>query len=292
MESFIEYEALAGLRKGSMESFTEYLSAAATKKLGEDVAVIATHRDHAFGVAGDRVVKITWKRTEEGTKISVKGSKVPVITEETVDTFAAKRLAETVDSIMDGDLEGSRTRLRGLAHYVQSGGRYWASDGAKSIAGVTEEVSPWLAQYESNRKAIRKAVHGVLGETEAKVPRTPYARIPSDRISEFDVEIRESLAAIGKLIDEMPDLSSLAFTEEESEGVELASARDALVSESAILKEAVGQILRFLRPTDLLLAAKCHDILAERLKPMLVVGKFLARLSEQQSSGDNHASSP
>jgi len=297
MQTFIESGVLADLRKGSMETFAENLAEAATEKLGEDVSVFATHRDHAFGTAGDRVVKLTWTRTVDGTEIHVEDAEVPVITGETVDKFVAKKLRETVDSLMGGDLEISRTQLRAVVGHILPDGHYWASDGIKIAEDVLAEKPQWLAVYEDEdgRKAIRKAVHGMLGETEGMVPRTPYSRIPEKRLVEFSTEIRESLTRISELLSGLPDqLKDLEFSEDEAEDIELAAARDSIAEESSTLERAVVVALRFLGEEDLPQAAKFHDILAERLKPMLVVGRFLARLgSDTQNSGENQdASSP
>lgn len=283
METFIESEVLADLGRGSMESFSEHLANAATEKLGEEVSVFATHKDHAFGIAGDRVVKVTWERTEEGTKVVVENAEVPVINQENMDTFVAKKLDTTVTALLEGDLETSRTRLRAIVRHVLPEGKYWVADGIKLAESALAEKPQWLAVYEDGdgRKAIRKAVHGVLGETEGQVPRTPYSRIPSKRLAEFDTEIRESLTKIGELISGLPgQLKDLKFTEDEAEDIELIAARDSIVAESSILGGAVVVVLKFLREDDLPQAANFHDILAERLRPMLVVGKFLARSSE------------
>ena len=293
MQTFIEAEVLSGLKKGSLESFSESVADVASKELGEEVSVFATHKEHAFGVAGDRVVKVTWKQTEDGTKFSVKDAKVSVITEKNVDTFAAKKLSEAVSSVMGDDAEDSRNRLRVLASHLLPGGRYWVSDGEKLAESVLGEAPPWLIQYRENTKAVRKTVHGVLGETEKQVPKTPYSKIPLERLEEFEPELRESLTKMSVLLGLLPDqMKGLKFDEsDESEGFDLFPARDAIVSESTILEEAVGIVLKFLRSEDLPAAAKVHDILAERLKPMLVVGRFLSRMSDSQQSGEDRDAS-
>lgn len=296
MQTFIESDVLAELRKGSMETFTDGLSEAASKKLGEDVSVFATHRDHAFGTAGDRVVRVTWKRTDKGTEVAVEDAEVTVITSESIDSFVAGKLSDTVDSLLDGDLDGSRTQLRAIVRHVLPEGKYWSSDGIQIAESVLAEKPQWLVVYEDDegRKAIRKAVHGVLGETEGQVPRTPYSRIPRKRLAEFTTEIQESLTKLSELLSGLPgQLKDLKFTEDEAEDVELVAARDSIVAESSTLERAVTVALRFLREEDLPQVADFHDILAERVKPMLVVGRFLARLSsDSQNSGENQDASP
>lgn len=292
MQTFIESEVLTELNHGSMESFSESLSDAASKELGEEVSLFATHRDHAFGIAGDRVVRVTWDATGDETEVSVEDAEVPVINKESLDIFVAKKLDNTVTSLLRGDLESARTQLRALAGHVESEGEYWTSDGIMLAEETLSTKPQWLEVYEDGitRSAIRKAVHGVLGETEGQVPRTPYSRIPSKRLVEFNTEIRESLARIGELFASLPDsLKDLAFTEDKAEDIELEAARDSIVAESSILESSVAVALKFLRESDLSQVAKFHDILAERLKPMLVVSRFLARLSESES-GDQNAS--
>lgn len=283
MEAFIEQSVLETLSKGSLEAYSDGIAAAASEKLGEDVSLFATHKTHAYGIAGERVVKVTWERTSEGTSVQVEDADVSVITEKNVDTFVAKTLRQTVEDLVDGRGGEARNRLHLLALHIEDDGQYWVSDGIAMVKGLGD--SPvWLEQYIESKDSIREAVDDA-DAIERRMPRTPYSRIPSESLSDFRAELYDSLKQIKNVLGGLKEsVGVLDFpTDPKTEGykhggVALALAKEALVVESLVITKSIDTVLRLAQDEDIYEIAEYHDNLAERGKAMVVLSAFLASL--------------
>lgn len=289
MESFIEQSELERLSKGSLEAFSDGIAAAATEKLGEEVTLFATHQDHAYGVAGDRVVKVTLERTDDGTKITVEDTDVPVITEESLDNFVGKTLSQAVQDLM-GEEEGeARNRLHLLALHVEGDGKYWASDGIAMVSRLVEDQSGWHDAFKQHAEQIRGSLGEDLAKIEKSMPSTPYSKIPSASLPDFHTELFDSLQQIKERVSGIPgSVGDLQFEEgAEFEGVDLASVRDALVIEVRTVVESIEIVARLAKDKDRPAVAEYHDILAERGRAMVVLESFLS----SQSTGESQDAS-
>jgi hypothetical protein len=131
----------------------------------------------------------------------------------------------------------------------------------------------------------RKGVHGSIGGLEARVPRTRYAKIGSERISDFEVELRESFDIVVRLVAGMVDeCQQLVFDDDDETGIDLDSLRDSLVTESSMIADLGTRTARLARMEHLVELAQLHDDLSDRAGAALVVNEFLSRKADKKTT--------
>ena len=286
----IERDVLESVIAGSFEDLSDTVARLASTEIGENVEIVATHRGHAIGTSGGRVVRVEWDiRNGEVEVTRVGDSDVPVVTEENTDKHVSDRLQSVVRSLCSEDFEPSavRNQLHLIASLVKKDGEYWAEDLIEEASAVLSGEPGWLSEYEENIKAVRSALHGVLGSTEGSIPKTRYHRVKRASLENFRSEVYDSTEIIREALDQMVGtLAPLVFDKDESCGVSLNSARDAIIEEASSLLVSTKRILELARPEALVSLAKYHDDLAERSRSMLVMSRFLSRASEPSKSGE------
>ena len=295
---FIEQEKLNSMWAGSLEQLSGVISSAASEKMEDDVSIFATHQSSkvvnlgvasgfAFGVCGGSVVRVEWKVEDGEMKVECSEVDGCVISESNVDEHVSSTVRDAVRAMCSDDFddEAWRTRLHGLAKLAVEDGDYWASDSLNEASEMLSEEPEWLGQYEANRESIRKSLHGTLGVTESRVPKTRYGSIRAARIEDFRPEIYDSAKiVIERLSEAASAVEGLVFDKDQAHGVFLDSARDSIVKQAQSLARLGERVLRLSREEDLQSVAGLHDLLAERAKAMLIVGKLLSRSSEPSNT--------
>lgn len=283
----IERGVLESVVQGSFEDLSDNVARLAAERLGEGVEIIATHKGYAIAASSGSVVRVEWDiKDGEVVVTDISKSDVPVITEDNEDRIVSEKIQEVVAKMCGEDysLDDTRNQLHFISSLVKDGGEYWVEDLiSEATTGFSEEPR-WLSEYKENTKSIRSSLHGVLGSTESSIPKTRYGRVKHAALENFRSEIYDSTRIIYEALDQMNgSLEGLHFDKEESCGVSLKHARDAIFEESSALVETTKRALRLARPSDLGILARYHDDLAERSREMLVMSRFLSRSSEPRT---------
>jgi len=275
---FIDQDDLAGLVRGSAESFMASVLQKAESATGEEISVFATHQTEAYGVAGDRVVKLTWCKAGAGElSVKVEDAEVGVYRGEETDQFWAKELAEVRNALCgDGELTNiTRNRLRVLAMRLDKSRSYWASDAFESVRSLPENRSSWSLAHRELGEAIAKA--GIDRVVLAKkVPSTPYARIPSARLHLFAEELRQSVSELQTLLATVrSSVAEMVFDGRKARSFDAAEIASSMVEELDLWTSQSAVAIRMAKSRDLFGLAEFHDIFAGQLRAMLVMEQYL-----------------
>ncbi len=270
MESFLEVGQVEAMKKGSAESFAENLAVQVSEHIGEDVTIFATHQGHAFGVTDDRVVKITW-----GADLKVENvDDVPLVTPGNRDLYVSRTLRSVTMALLgEGDVTGMRNQLHGIALSADGDECYWSADGVKMAENILKAESGACERaYEEAGDRVEQVLGEELGRIQARVPKTPYARIPRDRLEEFRPELRDSLHQIEKLADSLAaDDGAPSLSEEHKSSLRELS-RSIVVMRRHFKRAGTSE--------ELFQIAECHDKIAACVRAMITMGEFQTKLDE------------
>lgn len=274
----IEREVIDGLRSGSFQEFVDLVEARIQKELGEDAVVFATHRDHAFAIANDRVVKVSWNMDNDSEDVVVEDANVDVVTGATMDRFVRRKLRSIAEmAIEEGSDDELRNRLRDLAPYVNKKSIYWFDDIEKLVTGL-EESSSWRAFFRENETRIKKAVRGHLGKIDELIPRNHFGWASSEKLKTLRESLFESIEVLSKLFSGLSeDLSGLSFSEEKSRGIDLdaSAVQKELLGECDTFQRALSAAIKIAESEDLVKLARIHDSVLNQIRQVLITAKFL-----------------
>ncbi len=270
MEAFFEVDRLEALKKGSAESFALQLSKEVSEQHGETVTIFATHQGHAFGATDNGVVKVTY-----GAELKVEDvDDVPLVTPGNRDIYVSRSLREVTQSLLgEGDVKDVRNQLHGVALTVEGDECYWSADGVKMAEAALEAESGACERaYEEAGDRVAQVLGERLGAVQGRVPKTPYARIPRDRLEDFRPELRDSLHQIEGLADSLAADDGVPVLSEEHK----ASLRD--LSRSIVVIRRHFE--RAATNEEIVQIAECHDKIAACVRAMITMSEFEANLDE------------
>jgi hypothetical protein len=283
MIPFINGEKFSEIRVGSIENGISNAKAVVESHFGCEVDVLATHGDHLFVVieGEDCIRRIGLKFDGSGVDVISNRITEGFVSESNRDRYISDMLREAVDQIMSGE---ECNRLHALASLVRPDGRYIFTEEFNAAMQTAAEPSYWAALYETNRKEIRKAVHGTLGEDEALVPKTRYSTIQERKIKDYESEIHESLEILFELVQNVSvDLDSMSAARINAKGWNAQKVIDTMKNECHTIVNHGRKALELSRNENLPEVAMLHDRLAESVKTMLIMRRF-AKISTIEES--------
>lgn len=273
---FVQGSALDKVCEGSMENRLNEIHAAIGDFLGESpVNIVATHEKHALVFNEDGcLLKVTFGNDKEG-RVVVASAKptdvVPVIEDDGVPGHVAKELSGMVRTMMEGN-EVSRNQFREVASLLKRDEDYWLSDVLEKI----EESSngEWRKMYESNEERIRTSLYGSIREIEAVVPKTRYASFGVEKLENFSEELNDSISELNKVVKVIVDeCSKMVFHEEDDFSKVVCKS---LLVDAQGLSNLLGKAAKLMNPGDMVRMAEAHDNVADRVKVMRVVSRYMS----------------
>jgi hypothetical protein len=263
---YFEASELDRLSVGSVESFMLDVLDKAETQHGKPLSVFATHKDHAFAVSEDRVLRIDWSKTAGGSlDVKLTDSGVEPQTNANSESRALTRILRgAVQEMLDPRREPSRKRLRALCGNLTEDGACWLSD-CMNWAQSKGASTPWLDTIELDEAAISSVEN--RDDLTRGIPRTPYSRIPADRLVEFESELRESLE---KMIELVAPLERLAMIDDNQ-----APIRTRLAEEASGWGLQTERALELAESDDTGNLAQYHDLFATQLRRMLVMRAYI-----------------
>ena len=202
---FVQGSAVEKARLGSLERRVENISDLIQAEYPDvPLNIVATFDKHvlAFNDEG-RLRKIGYEIGEDNVlviKSDRQSREIPVISDAEVPAHVARELRSITRKMMEGK-KVSRTQVREVSAMLDPDEDYWMSD---VLSKMEESMgdSEWFRMYDANMEGIRTSLYGRVREIEGKAPRVYYSKISSDRLSEFDEEIRESMSLLHSLYQE------------------------------------------------------------------------------------------
>jgi hypothetical protein len=283
MIPFINGEKFTQIREGSVENGISNAKGVVESHFGKSVDILATHSDHLFVVVEgeDCIRRIGLKF--DGTGVGVISNRITegLVSESNRDRYVSNLLREAVDQILAGE---ECNRLHALATLVRPNGRYIFTEEFDAVMETAKEPQYWAALYETNRKDIRKSVHGTLGEDDALVPKTRYSTLPDRKLGDYYSEIHESLEILFGLVqDVLEDLESMSPERINAKGWNAKKMLDTMKNECHTIGNHGRKAIELARKDNLPEIATLHDRLAESVKTMLIMRRF-AKISTIEES--------
>jgi hypothetical protein len=275
MIPFIDGDKFSKMRLGSIERGIEAAKQIAEAHFGKPVEVLATHADHFFVIIeGDSsITRANVKIVDGEAKIVSSASNEGFVTEQNIEKYVSGVISESVDAILDGK---PCNRLHVLPMLMKRGGRYLFSEEYESAMAVAGGDSYWQSLYELNKKSIRRSVYGHVREEEASVPKTRYGMIGSGKISEFEPELRESLAILFGIIQSVQeDLAKVSPDRVKADGWNVNKLLESIASECTLLADHSRKALELSNKNNLSQLASLHDRLADTVKSMTIMKRFV-----------------
>ena len=282
---YIQGSAIDKKFKGSLEHQSLVVQKAIDEHFGDSpVRILATHQKHAYAIDGDgQMLKVTYKVEDDGAVVvKAKPTKdIPVIEDDNIPRFIAGQLRTMVEAASSGK-EISRTGVREVAQLLDKDETYWVSDVLEKINEAADE-SEWFAMYEANQEKIRTSTYGNIREIESLFPSTRFAKIARSKLPKFEGELREALAIIADLANEMVDeCNKMVFDNSQNEF--FGAICESLNVEAHAVSGLLGKAEKLMRTEDVGRMADAHDRLAERAKTMAVVTAYLKTKSHNEEN--------
>jgi len=282
---YIQGSAIDKKFKGSLEHQSLVVQKAIDEHFGDSpVRILATHQKHAYAIDGDgQMLKVTYKVEDDGAVVvKAKPTKdIPVIEDDNIPRFIAGQLRTMVEAASSGK-EISRTGVREVAQLLDKDETYWVSDVLEKINEAADE-SEWFAMYEANQEKIRTSMYGNIREIESLFPSTRFAKIARSKLPKFEGELREALAIIADLANEMVDeCNKMVFDNSQNEF--FGAICESLNVEAHAVSGLLGKAEKLMRTEDVGRMADAHDRLAERAKTMAVVTAYLKTKSHNEEN--------
>ena len=275
MIPFIDGDKFSKMRLGSIERGIEAAKQIAEAHFGKPVEVLATHTDHFFVIIeGDAsITRANVKIVDGEAKIVSSAPADGLVTEQNIEKYVSSLISEAVDEILDGK---PCNRLHVLPNLMKRGGRYLFSEEFDAAMSVANGDSYWQSLYELNKKSIRRSVYGHVREEEATVPKTRYGMIGSGKISEFEPELRESLAILFGIIHSVQeDLAKVSPDRVKADGWNVNKLLESIASECNLLADHGRKALELSNKNNLSQLASLHDRLADTVKSMTIMKRFV-----------------
>ena len=249
---YLQQEELARLSRGSVEDFMVHVLEKANAQTKEPLSIFATHKDHAFAVCGDKVLRLEWSGTPEDMAVKISDAGV-ALTPLAADgpRGIADQIRLAVEQIMDPKAVIDRNRLRSIAMSIRESAGYWVTD---LVARIEESERSARDQLAKASSTITEAKRETL---LAGIPKTPYARFGREALPSFEKELRGSFVHM----IEMADL--------------YARQKPRVASQLAELAETGDAILSLADDDELTELARGHDLFASALGQVILInGKF------------------
>ena len=275
MKPFVVGDKFAEMRRGSVESVIDAAEALAEAHLEKKVEVVATHPDCVFVVAeGEDFIRKLGIRVEaDGPKVISNRVKDGLVSESNLDRHIGKAISEAVDALLNGE---PCNQLHQAAKLMQKGGRYLFSEERDALLETAKNPLHWETLYEANRKDIRRLAYGTIREDESKVPKSRYGALPADKIEGFDRELRSSVEALVGLAEEVSkDLSSVNPKNVDARGWSAKNVLASMQTECSVILDRGNKALSLARNEHLADLAEVHDRIADTVKSLLVMRRFI-----------------
>lgn len=274
---FVQGSAVEKARLGSLERRVENISDLIQAEYPDvPLNIVATFDKHvlAFNDEG-RLRKIGYEIGEDNVlviKSDRQSREIPVISDAEVPAHVARELRSITRKMMEGK-KVSRTQVREVSAMLDPDEDYWMSD---VLSKMEESMgdSEWFRMYDANMEGIRTSLYGRVREIEGKAPRVYYSKISSDRLSEFDEEIRESMSLLHSLYQEFCE-RCIGFSFDEKQEF-LSAVRKSMIAEAQAVVGLLGKAAKLKGKDNLTLVAKAHDKLADRARIMALTSEYLA----------------
>jgi hypothetical protein len=238
--------------------------------------VIASFQDHLFVVVeGDeRIRRVGLKISDEGVSISSVRFTGGLVTESTVDGYVSSVLSEAVDCLLAGE---RCNRLRDIIPLVKADGRYFFTEEYQSVMHSSEKKRYWESLYEMNRKDIRKAIYGFVREEEAKAPKARYSSVNESEMASFSKEIVESIRSLVAMSNEIAtDVSAIEPSTVTAKGWDVKKVLDTIKEECDTVVVHAPKAIELSKEANLIELAEMHDRLADLVRNLLVMKKFIS----------------
>ena len=272
--SYVQGSAIDKAYQGCLEHQAAVVKAAIEEAFGSPVSIVATHADHSI-VCDEkgRFQKVSYKIVDgvvEDLKIRLTRS-IPVIEDEDVPAFVSKGLKKIASDMMKGK-PAQRTQVREMVQLLKNDEDYWLTDVLEKI-DESRKDQKWFKMYESNITQIRTSLHGRISKIEKTIPKTRYAAIAKDKLTNFESELRESLTILGQIVKGLVDETQNMVFDIDNEFY--SAIQTSLIAEGQTVHGLFVKAEKLLRPDDIGRMAMAHDRLASRAKTMAIVSEHL-----------------
>ena len=242
----------------------EHISSQVDEAMPQGSTLLATFPERVVYERDGAIHTRAWTKGDDGVTFGDEvGAGVSTHDGSSLGILVGRSVLEAVDAVWAGD----PVNLSVLVPLVVPDEAYFASDYVELGEAVTD-AREWSVWYLENRALVRKACHGRLGATEAKVPSRRFSKMKGD-LASCASQMAEAVDTICSLARKT--VEALELTDANSKDF-----KESLIIDAQGIVEALEGLQETCGPVHMKSFATILDRSCDRMRDLLVMAEYIS----------------